>query len=115
MMPYSGPATLTEDDLAVIEKLAECRMGEGLKRYLLQAFGEGGERDAQRQYADANQESCEKEREGGCYGCGRCGADHPLLGSSLLHLVSRAIDDADCGVLDPDSGEYHIGWINPYF
>ena len=103
-MEYRGPAILSIIDLTVIEKLTECYMGDDLKRHLLLVFGKGGERDMLRRCIDANQKSCDREREGGCYGCGRCGIDHPLLGDFPLHLISRVIRDVECKVLDPASG-----------
>ena len=102
-------AVLDKRGLATLEHLAETAFSEDLKGYLLRMFGEGGERIEQHEYTENEYEKCVRAK-GRCFGCGECGAGHPLLASSLLELAAEAIRDINRGCLDPLTGERHEPW-----
>ena len=76
-----------------------------LKDYLMRIFGKDGVRIKQHKYADKKYKK-HTRRYGYCRGCGECGAGHPLLGDSLLELVSQVVADVKQGRLDPITGYY---------
>lgn len=98
-------AYIRKADLGLIEMLAEEELSEELKGYLLEEFGEDGERSRWQRWTTEASARCQR-RYGRCRSCDECGMSHPYLADSLLNLIAKAINDANAGRLDPGTGEH---------
>lgn len=107
MMGMTECTYIRKADLGLIELLAEEELSEELKDYLLEEFGEDGERMRWKRWADETHARCQR-RHWYCRGCGECGMAHPYLADTLLNLIVKAIGDVNAGRLDAETGEYIV-------
>jgi hypothetical protein len=93
--------TINETDLLIIEHLAEHRLSDRLKAFLLAEFGKDGRREQIHACQASAYARC-KQREQDHYEC--CGNCIPYREEPLLYQISEIIAADEVGLFDCVSG-----------
>jgi len=93
MKLYNNDATLSLDDLKVVERLLEFPLPPRCRRSLIDMFGEAGHRAQVHEIQDSYYENCDKPD---CFDCDRCAPyqDEPLL-YLIVDEVKRYLGDKE--------------------